>query len=96
METKVCQHLTELSEFQEYRHPPVNTVAEAEKVWQDIAGIHCKNLFLRDHKGKTHFLLILPHQKVLDIKKLGARIGKWRLSFASPERLQKYMELISD
>lgn len=94
METIVYHFLTELSiEFREYRHPPVNTVAEAEKVWQDIPGIHCKNLFLRDHKGKNHFLVIMPAQKVLDMKKLAAGIGKGRLSFASPQRLQKYLGL---
>jgi Ala-tRNA(Pro) deacylase len=38
--------------FTRHKHLPVFTVEEAEKHWSDIWGSHCKNLFLRDKKGK--------------------------------------------
>ncbi len=77
----------------EYDHPPVFTVAEAEKYWKDIPGTHCKNLFLRDNKGKKHFLVVLPHNKQIDLKMLGEITGAGRLSFASEQRLDKYLGL---
>ncbi len=90
----ICAILNQLSvEYNEYDHPPVFTVEEAQKYWKDIPGTHCKNLFLRDNKGKKHFLVILPHNKQVDLKKLGEITGAGRLSFASEQRLDKYLGL---
>ena len=69
------------------------TVAEANEHWRHIQGTHCKNLFLRDHKGKNHFLVILPHEKKVDMKILAGCMEKGRLSFASEARLEKYLGL---
>ena len=51
-----------------------------------------KNLFLRDGKGKRHFLVFIKEEKQADLGTLGEKIGA-RLSFASEERLQKYLNL---
>ena len=45
--------------FTRHEHPPVATVAEAERYWGDIDALHAKNLFLRDQKGLRHFLVVL-------------------------------------
>lgn len=50
-----------------------------------------KNLFLRDAKGRTHYLVVLPIEKTADLKQLAEKLGSTRLSFASEERLQKYL-----
>lgn len=93
MDNPVYRVLSELSiEFLEFHHPPVMTVREAEKHWKGIEGTHCKNLFLRDHKGRKHFLVIMPHQKEADLKELSTALGS-RLSFASEQRLDKYLGL---
>jgi len=76
-----------------YTHPPVFTVEEAERYWADIPATHCKNLFLRNAKGTRHYLVVLRHARTADLKELAARIGDDRLSFASPERLQRYLGL---
>lgn len=52
-----------------------------------------KNLFLRDAKGKRHFLVVVKEAKRVDLKTLGEQIGAGRLSFASEERLMKYLGL---
>ena len=79
--------------FVRHEHPPVYTVEEAKQYWNDIPGVHCKNLFLRDKKGKNHFLVVMPHDKPLDLKKMASIIGADNLSFASPERLMKHLRL---
>ena len=66
-------------------HPPVYTVEEAKEHWEGIPGVHCKNLFLRDKKAM--FLVVCPHDRIIDLKALGPLIGGKRLSFGSAERL---------
>jgi len=53
----------------------------------------CKNLFLRDYKGKRHFIVVLDKDKQADLKKMRDQLGTTALSFASEERLQKYLQL---
>lgn len=79
--------------WQRYEHPPVFTVEQAEEHWAPIAATHCKNLFLRNQKGTTHYLVVLEHTRRADLKALASKIGDDRLSFASPERLEKYLGL---
>jgi Ala-tRNA(Pro) deacylase len=79
--------------FERFAHPPVFTVEEAERYWADIPAAHCKNLFLRNVKGTRHYLVILGHSKKADLKALSARLGDDKLSFASPDRLMRYLHL---
>ena len=77
--------------IERYTHPPVFTVEEAERYWAAIPATHCKNLFLRNAKGTRHYLVILGHEKTANLKDLAGRIGDDRLSFASPDRLQRFL-----
>ena len=79
--------------FTRHEHPPVATVAEAERYWGDIDALHAKNLFLRDQKGLRHFLVVLAFARRADLRALGATFGAGKLGFASPERLQTYLGL---
>lgn len=45
-------------EYQQYDHPAVYTVEEAEK-YDRGNGAHSKNLFLRNKKGNKHYLVVL-------------------------------------
>ena len=80
-------------EYTVHEHPPVFTVDEAERYWADIPATHCKNLFLRNNKGGRHYLVILEHSKKADLKALQVKLGEDRLSFASPDRLQRFLGL---
>lgn len=53
----------------------------------------CKNLFLRDEKGKRHFLVVLDKDKKADLKSIQKQQGSTKLSFASAKRLDKYLKL---
>lgn len=91
---KVYEILRELDIFYtKHEHPPVYTVEEAEQHWKNITGAHCKNLFLRNKKGKNHYLVLVESGKRVDLKALTSRLGEDRLSFASPERMMRYLGL---
>lgn len=81
-------------QFDYYEHPPVPTVKEAAIYWKDIEAAHCKNLFFRNHKGNRHFLVLLEFYQNLDIKSLEAKLKQGKISFASDERMMKYLGLI--
>lgn len=92
MSKSIYQILEELGiQYTEHQHPPVFTSAEADQHWAHIPGIKTKNLFLRNRKGDEHFLVIVPADKRVDLKALAKTLGEVQLSFASPERLQKYL-----
>jgi Ala-tRNA(Pro) deacylase len=79
--------------FEYYPHPPAPTIEEARKYWKDIDATHCKNLFLRNHKGNRHYLVIVEHSHDLAVRDLEQRLKQGKLTFASGERMQRYLGL---
>lgn len=77
--------------FQYIEHPPAPTIEIAKAFWQDFDSTHCKNIFLRNHKGNKHYLVILECNQNVDIKELEQRLKQGKLSFASEQRLEKYL-----
>ena len=89
---KLYELLKQLNiEFDYYEHPPVPTVEEAKKYWADVEATHCKNLFFRNHKGNKHYLVVLEHTQQMNIRSIEQLLKQGKLSFASPERLMKYL-----
>lgn len=74
--------------YQRFDHPPVYTCDEARRLCPDLPGAGTKNLFLRDGKGRRHFLVCVPEHKSVDLKALGAALDAKGLSLASAQRLQ--------
>ena len=79
--------------YDKYEHPPVFTCEEAEKYDRDIEAGKCKNLFLRNKKGDSHFLVIINSDKKIDLNSLAEKISESKLSFASEERLKGCLDL---
>lgn len=79
--------------FEYHEHPAAPTIEEASKYWKDIPATHCKNLFLRNHKGNRHYLVILDCRRNLAIHDLEKLLRQGKLTFASNERLMKYLGL---
>ena len=79
--------------YQVNEHPAVYTMEEMEKLGLDKLGGIVKNLFLRDAKGRRHFLVMMCQDKKVDLKDLQGKIGSTSLRFASEERLRKYLGL---
>lgn len=80
--------------YQLYEHPPLPTVEIALEYWKDVESTHCKNLFFRNHKGDRHYLVICECHQQLAIKELEARLKQGKLSFASAERMERYLGVL--
>ena len=81
------------SPFEWVEHKAVYTIEEMEELGLESMDQIAKNLFLRDQKGKRHFLIVIRADKQANLKGLGEKLGIGKLSFASEERLEKYMKL---
>ena len=77
--------------YEKFDHAPVYTCEEANLINSHISGAKTKNLFLRDRKGKRHFLVVVSDEKQVDLNFLSECLDVKQLSFASPERLEKYL-----
>ncbi len=72
-------------------HAPVFTMEEMQAEGIDKSGTICKNLFIRDQKGKKHFLVTADDATRINLKELGTKLEAGKVSFASAERLEKYL-----
>jgi Ala-tRNA(Pro) deacylase len=90
--SKLYSQLNQLGiAWQAYEHPPAPDIETARKYWVDIEATHCKNVFFRNHKGNRHYLVVLEHTQNISIHDLEKRLKQGKLSFASPERLHRYL-----
>ncbi len=77
--------------YTRHDHVPLRTVGDAKQVQDAMgAGLHIKNLYLRDRK-KRNWLVTLEQDRDIDLKVLGEKIGAAGLSFGSQERLMEYL-----
>jgi len=91
-EQQVGEYLSSIGiGVERHEHPPVATVEDGEAHWAGIDATHCKNLFLRNQKGTRHYLVVLMHTKRADLRAIADQIGDGKLSFASPDRLMRYL-----
>ncbi len=77
--------------YQRSDHPAVFTCEEADKLVPDLPGARTKNLFLRDRKGRRHFLLIVRPDQRVDLRALSITLSVKGLSLASKERLKEHL-----
>ena len=97
MREVVLEKLNTLNiEYKEITHGEVYTIEEMDALGKEYfeGAKICKNLFVRDQKGKKHFLVVLPEEKRAPLDIIANKIGSTRLSFASEERLMKYLKLL--
>lgn len=80
-------------DFQYLEHPPAPTIEIAKQFWEGHEATHCKNIFMRNHKGNQHYLVLLPCDSSLAIRDLEQRLKQGKLTFASEERLMKHLNL---
>ncbi len=77
--------------YERYDHPAVFTCEESKRLCPEMPGMHTKNLFLRDEKGRRHILVVVSCETSVDLKELRIILKADKLSFASPDRLLKYL-----
>ena len=76
-----------------FYHKALRTVEEARSVRPKSDYGHTKNLFVRNKKGKM-WLLTLHEDRRVDLKLVAQQLGAGRFSFASEDRLMKYLGVI--
>lgn len=74
-------------------HPRLFTVEQSKTLRGDLPGGHTKNLFLRNRKGRM-WLVTCHEDRVVDLKALAIHLQAGRFSFASPERLMRYLGIV--
>jgi Ala-tRNA(Pro) deacylase len=78
-------------QFEYHEHPPLATIEDTRIHWANYNSGRCKNIFFRNHKGDRHYLVILEHLRQLNIRDLEKRLKQGKLTFASDQRLKKYL-----
>ena len=78
-------------EYQYIEHPEAPTIEIAKQYWAGHDARHCKNLFFRNHKGNQHYLVLLDCDAEMNIHAIEQQLRQGKLSFASPERLMRYL-----
>ena len=82
-----------LGAFQAFDVAIAPTIEIARQWWRDDGSKHCKNLFFRNHKGDRHYLVCFDSERSLAIRDLEARLRQGKLTFASPERMERWLGL---
>ena len=76
-----------------YEHPEAPTIEIARCYWHNDGSKHCKNLFFRNHKGDRHYLVSFDCEQSLAIHDLEHRLRQGKLSFASEQRMARWLGL---
>ena len=94
---KRCYELLDSLNIEYFRcdHPDANanTMEDCLVIDSILDAVVCKNLFLCNRQQTQFYLLMMPGDKVFKTKELSAQIGSARLSFASAEHMEKYLDI---
>ena len=77
--------------YEYIEHPAAPTIDIAKQYVGGDGIVLCKNLFFRNHKGNKHYLVIMDSSHQMDIHDIEKQLHQGKLSFASPERMMKYL-----
>ena len=81
-------------EYYRVDHEHLDTMEQCEAVDVALETVLCKNLFLCNRQHTAFYLLMMPGAKPFRTKELSGQINTSRLSFAEPEYLLKYLDII--
>lgn len=91
---ETCAFLKEKGiEFEAVEHKAVFNMSEIDSVELPHLDWEAKNLFIRDDKKSSYYLISVKGDKRVDLKDFRSKHGLRRLSFASPEELFEIMKL---
>ena len=93
-EIRVYDFLDDLGiEYARVDHEHADTMEVCAEIEKVLGSGICKNLFLCNRQETAFYLLMMPADKPFKTKDLSAQIGSSRLSFASPENMEKYLDI---
>ena len=80
-------------EYHRIDHDRADTMELCAAIDEALGATICKNLFLCNRQQTDFYLLLIPGDKVFKTKDLSKQIGTARLSFATPEHMEKYLDI---
>ena len=93
-EIRVYDFLDHLGiEYKRVDHEPAFTMEVCEEIDKMLQATICKNLFLCNRQKTQFYLLMMPGDKPFKTKEITSQIGSARLSFASAEDMEKYLDI---
>ena len=75
-------------------HEHADTIQDCELVESLLGAKICKNLFLTNRQQTDFYLLIMPGEKPFKTKLLSKQINTARLSFGTPEQMERYLDTL--
>ena len=69
-----------------------DTMEDCMVIDDSLGATVCKNLFLCNRQKTNFYLLMMPGDKPFKTKELSHQLGISRLSFASPEDMEQYLD----
>lgn len=92
-EIRVYDKLDELGMWYErLDHEVTDTMEACNEIGKLLDVVICKNLFLCNRQKTKFYLLMMPGDKPFKTKELSSQINSARLSFASGEDMEKYLD----
>ena len=78
--------------YERIDHEAAMTMEVCEEIDKALEATICKNLFLCNRQKTNFYLLMMPGDKPFKTKELSHQLGIARLSFASPEDMEQYLD----
>ncbi len=79
--------------YQRIDHERTDTMEACAAVDEALGAAICKNLFLCNRQQTAFYLLMMPADKPFKTKELSSQIGSARLSFATAEHMECYLDI---
>ena len=80
-------------EYERIDHEPAMTMEICEQIDASLGALICKNLFLCNRQQTDFYLLMMPADKPFKTKDISAQIGSSRLSFATAEFMEEFLDI---
>lgn len=75
-------------------HAHADTMEACNEIDKVLDVLICKNLFLCNRQKTKFYLLMMPGDKPFKTKELSSQINSARLSFASAEAMEEYLDIL--
>ena len=93
-EVRVYDFLDRLGiSYQRIDHEAAMTMEACAAIDEALDAVICKNLLLCNRQCTDFYLLMLPGEKVFKTSALSKQIGSSRLSFASGEYMEQFLDI---
>lgn len=93
-EVRVYDLLDKLEiQYQRVDHAAAMTMQDCAAIDRALEADTCKNLLLCNRQNTQFYILLLPGDKPFKTKELSRQIGSSRLSFASAEHMEQFLDI---